>query len=223
MNKNAAKAYGAGFILTLILMMPASSVQAGQQAPSERFGHQDVPTTQLTKEHDLTLKVADAADAAAAELRSDKGATKQRLKDIYDFFLNFVDACHHEKEEQYYFPVALIADPGLESLITTLKLHHEIGKALLSGVERSITLWEDSPKLARLEAADNLAAYATLLRRHIDIESTQLMSKIEAALSPEQRKLIRSGFHYIESEQLGEGFHEKYHALAMKILEQKKS
>lgn len=223
MNKYAAKAYGAGFILTLILIMSASSVSAGQQAPSERFGHQDVPTRQLTKEHDLTLKVADAADAAAAQLRSDERATKQRLIDMHDFFVNFVDACHHGKEEQYYFPVALIAEPGLESLIATLKLHHEIGKALLSGVERSITLWEDSPKLARHEAADNLEAYAALLRRHIDIESTQLMNKVEAALSPEQQDVIRSGFHYIEAEQLGEGFHEKYHALAMKILEQSKS
>lgn len=223
MNKHTAKAYVAGLILTFILMMPASSVLAAEQSPSERFGHQDVPTRQLTKEHDLTLKVANAADAAAAQLLSDEKATKQRLIDMHDFFVNFVDACHHEKEEQYYFPVALIAEPGLESLIATLKLHHEIGKALLSGVERSITLWDDSPKLSRLEAADNLAAYATLLRRHIDIESTQLMNKVEATISPEQQDVIRSGFNYIEAEQLGEGFHEKYHALAMKILEQSKS
>ncbi len=218
MNNHTVKVYVVGLFLTFILMIPALVVLAGEQAPSERFGHQDMPTRQLTKEHDLTLKVANTAEATVAQLRSDETVTRQRLIDMCDFFVNFVDACHHGKEEQYYFPVALIAEPGLKSLITTLKLHHEIGKVLLSGVERSITLWDDSPKLARLEAADNLAAYATLLRRHIDIESTQLMNKVEAALSPEQQEVIRSGFHYIEAEQLGEGFHEKYHALAMKIL-----
>lgn len=223
MSKHSVIPYVAGLILIFILMMPPSSVLAVEQAPNEKFGHQDVPTRQLTKEHDLTLKVADAAAAVAAQLRSDERVPKQRLIDLHDFFFNFVDACHHGKEEQYYFPVALIAEPGLESLIATLKLHHEIGKSLLSGVDRSIALWDDSPKLARLEASDNMAAYATLLRRHIDIESTQLMNKVEAALSPEQQDVIRSGFHYIEAEVLGEGFHEKYHALALKILEQSES
>ena len=202
----------------MVLMLAGHSSAAGDQENTDRFGHQALPTDQLEKEHEVTLKMADAADQMAAKLRAGEEVSRERLADMYDFFINFVDACHHGKEEQYYFPVALIAKPDLAATVKTLELQHDIGKSLISGIGRSLDIWNESPETARREAADDLTAYASLLRRHIDLESGAFMKAAEAAFSPEQRSLVRAGFHYVEAEQLGEGFHEKYHNLAMKLL-----
>ncbi len=219
MREHALKVVITSLIFTFIIILPVSSaLSTDEQSASEKYGHQDVPTSQLNKEHDITLKIAAAAEELAQRLQKGENVNRRRLVNMYDFFVNFVDACHHGKEEQYYFPIALIAEPRLKPIVTTLELHHTIGRALLNGVERSLVLWESMPEIAHREAADNLRAYTAMLRRHTDLESKFFMSQVEAALVPEQRHVIRSGFHYIEAEQLGEGFHEKYHKLAMNIL-----
>ncbi|HKJ64656.1 MAG TPA: hemerythrin domain-containing protein, partial [Desulfopila sp.] len=156
-------------------------------------------------------------------LRSNDKVEKGKVTDLHDFFVNFVDACHHGKEEQYYFPVALVALPELKETAATLKLDHDIGKALLRGIARALELWEDKEDLARRQAADNLAAYTALLQRHVDVESREMMKPAASAFSQEQQELVREGFHYVESEELGDGFHQKYHTLAMKILGEKHS
>lgn len=203
-------------VFTMLMAAGAKTAETG----STRFGHQDVPDEQLAKEHDLTRKMAEAAVSLADSLRAGTRVDRQRLADMHDFFVNFVDACHHGKEEQYYFPIVLVASPALQSTITTLKLHHDIGKSLLAGVGRALVIWETEPETARREAAGNLEAYAALLERHIKLES-ELIKTAEKSLSPQQSELIRAGFHYVEADELGQGFHEKYHALAMKILENK--
>ena len=90
-------------------------------------------------------------------------------------------------------------------------------------IDRALAIWDENPELARREAADDLSAYCIMLNRHIDVESEQLMKQAKTALSAQRQEVIRAGFHYIEAEELGAGFHEKYHGLAMKILEQNKS
>ncbi len=183
-----------------------------------RFGHQAVPNVQLDKEHDLTVRLAAVAEETAKQLRSDTSVPRERVADLHDFFVNFVDACHHAKEEQFYFPVALSADPGLQSVVRTLELQHDIGASLLAGVERALQLWQEDEAWARREAADNLEAYARLIRRHIELESARMMKPADRALSDQQKAVIRSGFHFVEAEQLGEGFHARYHTLAMEML-----
>ena len=208
----------AGTILAGALATGQAMTATEEHSDAERFGHQAVPNTQLDKEHDITAKLVDVADRTAAKLHAGEAVPRERVARLHDFFVNFVDACHHAKEEQYYFPVAVVADPGLQTMVTTLELQHDIGRSLLEGVGHALTLWSDEPELARREAADDLAAYAALIRRHIDIESSRLMKPAEEAFSPEQRALVRAGFHHVEADQLGAGFHQRYHDLAMEIL-----
>lgn len=215
----AIKAVLAGLALAIPTVMAVSSSHAAEGSLPSKFGHQAESTKQLKKEHTITSKIVDVAEKISAKLNAGEDVDKNLVADMHDFFVNFVDACHHRKEEQYYFPAAVVAEPGLKSMVVTLKLHHDIGKSLLSGVERALVIWEENVRLARREAGENLLAYVTLLRRHIDVESEELFQPAEAAFTDQQSDLVRMGFHFVEAEELGDGFHEKYHALAMSILE----
>lgn len=215
----ALKAVLAAFALAIPTVMTVSSSDAAEGGSPSRFGHQAESTKQLEKEHNITLKIVEVAEKTSARMSAGEDINKNIVADMHDFFVNFVDACHHRKEEQYYFPTAVVAEPNLKSVVTTLKLHHDIGKSLLSGVERALAIWEENDQLARREAGENLRAYVTLLRRHIDVESEQLFRPAEAAFTDQQSDLVRMGFHFVEAEELGDGFHEKYHSLAMSILE----
>lgn len=213
------KAFLAGLALAIPTVMSASSSDAADGGSQAKFGHQAESTKQLEKEHTLTSKIVDVAEKTSARMQAGEDIDKNLVADMHNFFVNFVDACHHRKEEQYYFPAAVVAQPNLKSMVTTLKLHHDITKSLLSGVERALAIWEENDQLARREAGENLRAYITLLRRHIELESEELFRPAEAAFTDQQSDFVRRGFHFVEAEELGDGFHEKYHSLAMSILE----
>ena len=215
----ALKAVLAGLAVAIPTMITISSAHAVEGGASAKFGHQAESTKQLEKEHTITIKIVEVAEKTADRMNAGEDVDKDLVADMHDFFVNFVDACHHRKEEQYYFPAAVVAEPDLKSVVATLKMHHDIGKSLLSGVERALTIWEENLRLARREAGENLRTYTKLLRRHINVESEELFRPAEAAFSDQQSDFVRMGFHFVEAEELGDGFHEKYHSLAMSILE----
>ena len=196
-------------LATLLLAGPA----AGQE-PS--YGHQAPPADQLAKEHRITGRLVEAE-----KLRAGGEVSPARLADFHDFFTNFVDACHHRKEEQWLFPVALLARPELAETVRTLRLHHDIGQDLLRNLDHALAIWETEPEAARAEAAFSLDLYLRLLRHHIQVEEPRLIQPAEQALDSQQRSVAREGFHHVENEELGEGFHERYHALAMELLGEK--
>jgi hemerythrin-like domain-containing protein len=63
---------------------------------------------------------------------------------------------------------------------------------------------------------ENLAAYASLLRGHIAKEDTILYPMADTTFSPEDQQALLEAFERVESE-MGEGTHEKYHALADRL------
>lgn len=196
--------------------MAASTGHHEAEGDSE---HADGPTAELLKEHDLTEKMIQAAAHEASNISDSGQVNTGRVRKMLDFFVNFVDACHHAKEERFYFPSALENDgTELALLVETLAKEHARGADLLSNLSAALDAYESGEQDAAGQIAGNLDAYAELIQAHIQQENAKLFPFVLTQLNESEKKHVSEGFAFIEEEELGAGFHEKYHALAMEVL-----
>ena len=196
-------------LCALLLALPLSvlAAETDHGTPSKP----EMPSDQLKKEHTITLAVAGAVREEAAKLRQTGQVDRQKIERFIDFFSNFTDRCHHAKEERFYFPAAQVYDgEEIDRQVAELKAEHAQFRAMLQEVK--YLLGKDSPDSGML--AERLDRYSELLEIHIDKENRILFARADILLPPEEEKALMTSFHYIEEEELGEGFHEKYHSLA---------
>jgi hemerythrin-like domain-containing protein len=176
------------------------------------------PTEVLRKEHTIIQKMANAAKQDAKEIRKRGVVDTDRVAKYHDFFQNFADRCHHAKEEEELFPVLrkMKVDP---IIIDLLIQHHAEGRILLGGIEDALTaLTTDRSEPDTQALGRYILEYAHLMDRHIRIENEYLWPRAAERLSDPQKEALAKAFYRIETVDLGKGFHEKYHALAMDIL-----
>lgn len=199
-------------LLTGVLLIIQSTFSLGADAAGRD------PTSVLRNEHELIRKMAVAAGDTAARIRDTGTVDLARVARFQDFFTNFADRCHHAKEEEELFPVlrAELDDPTALDLL--LKQHEE-GRILLAGIDRQMSALKDGDTATAREAlARYLQEYSQLMTRHIDLENEYLWPQAAAQLNGAEKDALVEAFHRIEVEELGEGFHEKYHGLAMEVL-----
>lgn len=177
------------------------------------------PSTQLDKEHELTLKVLDAAEAEARVLRTQEDADLQTSRQMVDFFRNFTDRCHHAKEERFYFPAYLTSEDAEQAeLVRTLLQEHEQGRSILQEIE---FMMQEKPADYRQLIGERWRSYVALMRSHIDKEDDELFPAADEHLDQAEERAMLAGFKHVEHQELGEGFHEKYHNLALDIIGEK--
>jgi hemerythrin-like domain-containing protein len=196
-------------LLALAFFLAAAAAAAAGNQPQ-------TPTAILEKEHRVISAVVAAAEQEAAAIRA-QGYRPERAAKFHDFFLNFTERCHHAKEERFYFPAAAWdANRRQKNLLLELETDHNRGRDLLAALEdaRQRAAGDES---ARLKVAGLLESYADLLRVHMAKENQRLFPQVGPTLEQAQRREVLAGFAEIEHQELGEGFHEKYHALAQEL------
>ena len=182
--------------------------------------HQELPvqdpSAQLKKEHDLILKMLDAVRHEAAMIRKTGALNAQRILKMHDFFSNFVDKCHHAKEERFYFPAAKFYDGiTIENLTAELVNEHNYARTLLQEVAYML---EHKQTADPALVADRLDRYAEMIRTHIGKENQDLYHQADFMLPLAEKAGMMEGFARVEKQELGEGFHDRYHVLAMEVL-----
>jgi len=200
-------------VALLVLAVPSGLALAADQ--QQEMASQN-PSAQLKKEHDITLKMLDAARKEAAMIRQTGSLNAQRILKMQDFFSNFVDKCHHAKEERFYFPAAKFYDGRtIENLTAELINEHNYGRTLLQEVAYMLGQEQTAdPSLV----ADRLDRYAEMIRAHIGKENQILYHQADFRLPVAEKAGMMAGFARIEDLELGKGFHDKYHALAMEVI-----
>ena len=167
----------------------------------------------LKHEHQVILLVIGAAEKEVALIGKTGRIHAQTVREMADFLKNFVDRCHHTKEEKHLF--ALMHERGMPLDVGPLAvmLHeHEQGRGHVRAVAEAVA-GKDEPSAAAIgRVKDNLSAYAELLRAHIDKEDHVLYPMADRLLSAADQKVLVEAFDRVESEEMGEGVHEKYHA-----------
>lgn len=178
------------------------------------------PQEILEQEHTLTLEVVKAADQTAQQILETGKVDQEQVQKIIDFFTNFVDRCHHAKEERFYFPYASKYDSThRKHMVDLFTQEHEQGRELLHSLSNLI-------KKSDLERAEiqkihqDLKAYNQMIREHIHKENHELLSINQLIFPEEVAQHILQGFNRIEHEELGEGFHETYHNMALEIVQE---
>ena len=138
-----------------------------------------------------------------------------KVEQMLDFFKVFVDRCHHAKEEQHLFPTLLKRGiAGREDCIKELLQQHEAGRKLVRAMAGAFPKAKAGEAKATEELGNRLLTYGGLLTEHIETENKCLLPAADRLLTPEDQEALNEAFEKIETEEIGEGTHEKYHQLA---------
>ena len=150
-------------------------------------------TKLLSREHRLILTALDHLETARRALERDLRPPAELFTRAVQFFRNFADRFHHFKEE--YLMFGLLAekrDGEMDLAIGVLRHEHERCREHIQAMEDAIPGYAHGEEIATITLLENLAAYISLLRRHIHKEEHTFFPLVERSLSePEDRDLHR--------------------------------
>jgi len=169
-------------------------------------------TQQLRDEHDGIRVMLAVLEHLAGELQRGAAVDTGDLASILDFLRTFADKCHHGKEEELLFPALVAAGlPEHSGPIAVMLIEHTQGRAFIHGMGDVLAQLPDAA--ARASFAEHALGYVHLLRAHIEKENQVLFSMAEMRLSAADHTRLLDAFEQIETERIGVGKHEQYHAL----------
>lgn len=123
------------------------------------------------------------------------------------FLKEFVDKCHHGKEEGMLFPALTKTGASeREGSVPALLSEHEQGRALIKAMEEA-----SSPVLKPEQFSAAAKAYSRHLRAHIDKENEVLFPMAEQVLGEGELDSLHRAFNMHEDEVIGHGRHEELH------------
>ncbi len=176
------------------------------------------PTETLKHEHKIVLMVLEGAEHEAAAIKGGAAVRTEKVEQMVDFFKNFVDRCHHAKEEKHLFPALAAKGFSPESGPVAVMLHeHEQGRAAVRAIAAALPGARAGDRKAATDLADALLGYADLLRAHIFKEDNVLFPMAEQALPADEQTRLAGKFDEVETEEIGPGVHERYHRLAHEL------
>lgn len=172
------------------------------------------PTDILKEEHELILEMLGVIEAACAKIDGGERPDTGRLGMMIDFIRNFADKCHHAKEETLLFPALEKAGIPREGGPVGVMLHeHVLGRDFVRVMDDALQKMKSGDERAARHFVENARGYVTLLTAHINKENNVLFGMAEQRLGPAEEQTLMEGFDRVEREEIGEGVHEKYHAL----------
>ncbi|MDD5557380.1 MAG: hemerythrin domain-containing protein [bacterium] len=171
-------------------------------------------TGQLKAEHEGIRIMLRVLDKIGDDIKAGAGVDAGHLHRIIEFLKVFVDRCHHGKEEDVLFPALERAGvPGEGGPIGVLLAEHETGRARVRAMAAALSNHEKRGREALAGFADTAGEYTALLDQHIEKENTVLYVMADRLLSEGEQEKMFAEFERIESERIGAGTHERFHAL----------
>jgi hemerythrin-like domain-containing protein len=172
-------------------------------------------TQVLMDEHRLIERVITALEAGADRLEEGEQVRPEFFIQATEFIKGFADSCHHAKEEGVLFPTMHEHGMPLQvGPIAVMLSDHEQGRAYTRDLLTAAERLQAGDVSVVDEVITNAQGYAALLRQHIHKEDNILFPMADQVIPPEQHAQVLEDFERIEREEVGEGVHEKYHALA---------
>ncbi len=167
------------------------------------------PTQDLIAEHALIVIMLEVMRKVAERLRKGEEVRQEHLTKMVDFLRNFVDKCHHGKEEAVLFP-EMLKNPANAKLINELLGEHQTGRDFIRGIADSAGKYRPGSPDA-IHIAVNAEDYVSLIIEHIKKENQILFPIADKELSEQEQEQIEERFEKLEREVIGEGKHEEYH------------
>jgi hemerythrin-like domain-containing protein len=185
-------------------------------------------TASLRKDHDIIKKVLSATATCTQLLKEGKEIPPAILLDTVDFITNFIDRCHHTKEEQGLFP-ALEATgmPRENSAIDTMLREHEEARKIAEQIKNAVESYiQDKSQESRSAVIQHCEAYVNHIDRHILKEDTRLFIIAERRLKGKEND-VKNMVDSVEVEKVGaEGkkqYEEKANQLFSSVVQQREN
>ena len=169
-------------------------------------------TEVLKHEHQAILIVIGAAEKEAATIGETGKMHADTVRQMADFLRNFVDRCHHSKEEKHLFAVMHAHGMPMDSgPLAVMLREHEQGRVHVRAIAEAVGKTGIPSAASARKVKEELSAYAALLRGHIDKEDNVLYPMADRLLTADEQTALTQAFERVESEEMGPCVHEKYH------------
>ncbi len=171
-------------------------------------------TEELKAEHRGIERMLAIGEKAAQRLAAGAAVDGRIVEQMVDFLRTFADKCHHGKEEQQLFPAMEKAGvPRQGGPIGVMLAEHEQGRAFIRSIAERSEQYARGDRAAAAALASAIGGYVNLLRGHIYKEDNVLFPMADAVLKPHDDTRLAAAFADIESNLMGPGVHERYHAM----------
>lgn len=179
------------------------------------------PIEVLMNEHRLIESVMDAFEAYVDSPTSGPSAEPADVERFTRFIREFVDACHHGKEEDILFEAMSRSGMPREGGPIAVMLHeHDQGRQLVGAMADSAARAAESgwSEAERQRLRQAVHGFADLLRLHIQKEDGILYPMASSQLDAAAMEGVARQFEAFEAERTGSGRHEELHALAEELI-----
>jgi len=157
----------------------------------------------LTDEHGVILEIVEVLNNSVKKLQAREKVSTEFFEKILDVMRNFVEKCHHGKEEMALFPL-IRARGGREARAVSLLIEeHEKGKAFVKALDEAVKKNEIDNMIKSVNG------YVGLLPQHVKKENVVFPTWINP-LSDETKRELFKRFEEIEERVIGLGKHQEY-------------
>jgi hemerythrin-like domain-containing protein len=176
----------------------------------------DAPATDsLRADHQVILRVIEVLGNIAESMQRGAEPPLDRIRKIVHFSINFVDRCHHGKEEDCLFPcLEKRGIPREGGPIGVMLAEHEEGRRLVRQISEVTSSYSESDRglLAQL-----CAEYVDLLTQHIFKENNILFAMADDVMTGDDQAQVSQGYARLEAERLSAGGADELRRLAEDI------
>lgn len=153
----------------------------------------------LVREHVLILQMLERLSYAREKLEQKEHPPVDFFRKAILFSRNFADQFHHFKEEFLMFGLLAQKKEGkLDTDIGALRFQHERCRSAIDSIDKSLTGYARGDEIAITTLLENVAAYISLLTRHIYIEDHVFFPMIETFLSKDEQQTLVDQFQQEE-------------------------
>ena len=165
------------------------------------------PTEILKHEHKIILLVLGAAEREGQSIENTGKVHAEKVEKMIDFFSKFTDKCHHAKEEKLLFmKMQEKGMTGESGPIAVMLSEHNEGRQRLKAIAETLPQAGQGDTQALKKIKDNLMAYSTMLRNHIEKEDNILYPMGDRLFSQEDQQSLSEAFEKVEKEEREKGF-----------------
>jgi hemerythrin-like domain-containing protein len=169
----------------------------------------------LSNEHRVIKRVLECLGAVTSQARMGGNLEGGSFRELCDFLQQFVDRCHHRKEEARLFPLLRQRGVGCQPApLDTLLDEHEQGRTHVRAMAQNLLAAERGDDAARSRLCEHAERYRLLLAEHIHKEDDCLFPQANKVLTASEHQALLAAFDDIEQHELGPGVHARLHALA---------
>lgn len=177
------------------------------------------PIEELLAEHDAVLSALEILRRIAEQLENTGTIPSPvPLAQLLDFFSQFVDQCHHGKEEELLFPaLEAVGVSRHGGPIGAMLNEHQQGRDHVSGMKNALNAYSGGNNAALRDLIAHARAYISLLQDHIEKENQVLFPIAARHLSAATMNALKTGFDQIETQRIGAGKHEAFHRMLAEL------